>query len=70
MTKSFLFLLPHTNQSYEGMSEAEISSTIASQSQKLGLPVTDALSRPAARLLALVLSAYPFLQQRLPVAAI
>ena len=55
---------------HEGMSEAEISSTIASQSQKLGLPVTDALSRPAARLLALVLSAYPFLQQRLPVAAI
>ena len=48
---------------HEGMSEAEITNTIAAQSEKLGLPVTDALSRPAAHLLAMVVAAYPGLQQ-------
>ena len=55
---------------HEGMSEAEITDTIEVQSQKLGLPVTDALSRPAARLLALVVAAYPALFKGRPVAAI
>lgn len=55
---------------HEGMSEAEITDTIAAQSQKLGLPVTDALSRPAAHLLAMVVGAYPGLQQGELVAAI
>ncbi|SHG62872.1 Uncharacterized conserved protein, NAD-dependent epimerase/dehydratase family [Cognatishimia maritima] len=55
---------------HEGMSEAEITTTIASQTEKLRLPVTDALSRPSARLLAMVVAAYPGLQQRTPVAAI
>ena len=55
---------------HEGMSEAEITSTIAGQSERLGLPVTDALSRPAAHLLAMVVAAYPGLRQRTPVAAI
>jgi len=55
---------------HEGMSEAEITNTIAAQSEKLGLPVTDALSRPAAHLLAMVVSAYPGLRQGIPVAAI
>ncbi len=55
---------------HEGMSEAEIKDTIAGQSEKLGLPVTDALSRPTGHLLAMVLSAYPGLQQGMPVAAI
>jgi uncharacterized NAD-dependent epimerase/dehydratase family protein len=55
---------------HEGMSEAEITDTIAAQSQKLGLPVTDALARPAAHLLAMVVAAYPGLTQRPAVAAI
>ncbi len=53
---------------HEGMSEAEISGTITSQSEILGLPVTDALSRPAAHLLAMVIAAYPGLQQGTPMA--
>jgi uncharacterized NAD-dependent epimerase/dehydratase family protein len=55
---------------HEGMSEAEIADTIAVQTQQLGLPVTDALSRPVAHLLAMVVAAYPGLQQGSPVAAI
>ncbi|WP_299695202.1 DUF1611 domain-containing protein [uncultured Tateyamaria sp.] len=54
---------------HEGMSEAEITDTIVAQTEKLGLPVTDALSRPAAHLLAMVVAAYPGLQQGTPVAA-
>jgi len=55
---------------HEGMSEAEIADTIAAQSQLLGLPVTDALSRPTSHLLAMVFSAYPSLRQGPSVAAI
>ena len=54
---------------HEGMSETEIANTITAQSEKLGLPVTDALSRPAAHLLAMVIAAYPGLQQGAPMAA-
>ena len=54
---------------HEGMSDAEITKTIAAQSDSLGLPVTDALSRPAAHLLAMVVAAYPGLQQGTPMAA-
>jgi uncharacterized NAD-dependent epimerase/dehydratase family protein len=55
---------------HEDMSDAEITDAIAAQSEGLGLPATDALSRPAAHLLAMVLAAYPGLQQGTPVAAI
>jgi uncharacterized NAD-dependent epimerase/dehydratase family protein len=55
---------------HEEMSETEIATTIADYSQKLGLPVTDALSRPAARLLNLVVSAYPGLRLGVVAAAI
>ncbi len=55
---------------HEGMSESEITSAITVQSEKLGLPVTDALSRPAAHLLAMVVASYPDLQQETPMAAI
>jgi len=55
---------------HEGMSEAEITNTITAQSEKLGLPVTDALSRPAAHLLAMIVAVYPGLQQGTPVAAV
>lgn len=54
---------------HEGMSEAEITATIASQSHTLGLPVTDPLARPTEHLLAMVTAAYPDLTQRPPVAA-
>ncbi len=55
---------------HEAMSDVEISETITAQSQKLGLPVTDALARPAAHLLAMVVAAYPGLTQRPIMAAI
>ncbi|MFY0616950.1 MAG: DUF1611 domain-containing protein [Shimia sp.] len=54
---------------HEGMSETELTNTITAQREKLGLPVTDAISRPAAHLLAMVVAAFPGLQQRLPAAA-
>lgn len=55
---------------HEGMTEAEIIETIAAQSYKLGLPVTDALAKPVSHLLAMVVAAYPGLMQGPPVAAI
>ncbi len=55
---------------HEGMSKTEVADMIREQSQVLGLPVTDALGRPVAQLLAMVLAAYPGLQQGTPVAAI
>ena len=54
---------------HEGMTEAEIKAEIADSSEKLGLPVTDALSCPTARLVGLVLSAYPDLLRKPNVAA-
>lgn len=55
---------------HEGMSGAEITNTIAAQSEELGLPVTDVLSRPAAHLLAMVVAADPGLQQGTPKVAV
>ncbi len=54
---------------HEGMDEAEIAGAITTHAQKYGLPVTDALSRPAAELLAMVVSAFPKLSQARPVAS-
>lgn len=47
---------------HEGMSKAEVDVAIRNYSRDLGLPVTDALLRPAAHLAELVLSAYPHLR--------
>ncbi|MGJ8588917.1 MAG: DUF1611 domain-containing protein [Yoonia sp.] len=55
---------------HEAMSDTEVTDAIAAHSLELGLPVTDPLSRPAAHLLAMVVSAYPGLRQGPPVAAI
>lgn len=55
---------------HEGMTEAEITEAITSQAQKLGVPVTDALSRPSAHLLAMIEEAYPELRQSAPAALI
>ncbi|UWQ94556.1 DUF1611 domain-containing protein [Rhodobacteraceae bacterium M385] len=54
---------------HEGMSDSEITSTIAEQSGILGLPVTDALNRPIANILAMVTAAYPGLRNGPPMAA-
>ena len=55
---------------HEDMSETELSSAIAGYSETLDLPVTDALNRPITHLLAMVVAAYPGLQQETPMAAI
>lgn len=47
---------------HEGMTEAGITDAIASYTHILDLPVSDALSRPAADLAELVFSAYPHLR--------
>ncbi len=47
---------------HEGMTEVEIGSAIGTYSHDLGIPVTDALNRPAAHLAEMVLSAYPRLR--------
>ena len=54
---------------HEGMSEKEITKAIVDQTELLGLPVTDALSRPTAHLLSMVVAAYPDLRQGSPMAA-
>ncbi|MEQ8651205.1 MAG: DUF1611 domain-containing protein [Kiloniellales bacterium] len=53
---------------HEGMTDSEIGAAITVYSRSLNLPVTDALSRPAARLAELVLSAFPWLRS-IPVVA-
>ncbi|WP_341365911.1 DUF1611 domain-containing protein [Yoonia sp. BS5-3] len=55
---------------HEGMSDAEVTNAISVQTDKLALPVTDALSRPAAHLLTMVVAAYPGLQQGTPKVAV
>ena len=54
---------------HEGMTETEITTAIVDYSEKLELPVTDALNRPIEHLVRLVLTAYPELQQKPVVAA-
>lgn len=44
---------------HEAMTEAEISSAITLYEQELGIPVTDALTRPTKDLVDMVLSAFP-----------
>ena len=55
---------------HEGMTDAQISHAIADHTHRLGLPVTDALSRPEAHLLAMVMEAFPGLRQEPAMAAI
>jgi len=54
---------------HEHMTDAEITTSITDHEERLGLPVTDALSRSAGHLLNIVASAYPSLMKR-PVKAI
>ncbi|SMX25708.1 DUF1611 domain-containing protein [Boseongicola aestuarii] len=55
---------------HEAMADAEVTDTITELSHSLGLPVTDAISRAPAQLLAIVTGAYPNLERRLLQAAI
>ena len=49
---------------HENMNDHEVSAAISQYQQELGIPVTDALTRPAEHLLSMVLTAFPGLQER------
>ena len=44
---------------HENMTDAEVSSAITRYERELGIPVTDALTRPPERLVDMVLSGFP-----------
>jgi uncharacterized NAD-dependent epimerase/dehydratase family protein len=44
---------------HEGMDDAELTAAIALYEAELAIPVTDAVSRPASRLVTMVLRAFP-----------
>jgi uncharacterized NAD-dependent epimerase/dehydratase family protein len=44
---------------HEGMNDAELTAAIALYEAELAIPVTDAISRPASRLVAMVVRAFP-----------
>ncbi|TDP95327.1 putative NAD-dependent epimerase/dehydratase family protein [Leucobacter luti] len=46
---------------HEGMSDREVGATIVNYERDLGLPTTDPLTRPAAKLASIVLQAFPVL---------
>jgi len=50
---------------HEQMSDAEVSAAIALYELELGIPATDALTRPIGRLVDMVLSAFPQLEPTL-----
>jgi uncharacterized NAD-dependent epimerase/dehydratase family protein len=52
---------------HEDMTDAEVSAAIVLYERTLGIPATDALSRPADRLVRMVLTAFPRLEETLPV---
>lgn len=47
---------------HEGLDDAEVTAAIALSEAELAIPVTDAVSRPAARLVSMVLRAFPELK--------
>jgi len=50
---------------HENMSDNEVSTAIKQYEQELGIPTTDALTRPTERLVAMVIAAFPELQGKL-----
>ena len=50
---------------HEDMTDAEVSAAIILYELELGIPATDALTRPTARLVDMVLAAFPALEKRL-----
>lgn len=55
---------------HEDMTEAEISAAITLYESELGIPVTDALTRPPERLVEMVIAAFPELEARLTAAVL
>ncbi len=53
---------------HENMSDAEVSAAISLYEGELGIPATDALSRPPERLVDMVLAAFPTLEEKLTAA--
>ncbi len=51
---------------HEGMTDAEVTEAIKLYERELGVPVTDALTRPPERLLDMVIGAFPDLERKLP----
>ena len=49
---------------HENMTDAEVSAAVTLYQAELGIPVTDALTRPADRLTAMVFAAFPELEER------
>ena len=54
---------------HEDMTDAEVSAAIILYELELGIPATDALTRPAGRLVDMVLAAFPALEARLATGA-
>jgi uncharacterized NAD-dependent epimerase/dehydratase family protein len=54
---------------HENMTESEVTAAITMYELELGLPATDALTRPTEQLLAMVFAAFPDLEEKSPIAA-
>lgn len=54
---------------HENMKDTEVSAAIVQYERELGIPVTDALTRSPKHLAAMVIAAFPNLQENLPTAA-
>ena len=54
---------------HENMTDAEVSAAITLYELELGIPATDALTRPTGRLLDMVFAAFPGLEKKLPTEA-
>ena len=54
---------------HENMTDGEVGAAITSYERELGIPATDALTRSPARLVAMVLSAFPELKEKLTASA-
>ncbi|MDA3960075.1 MAG: DUF1611 domain-containing protein [Planctomycetota bacterium] len=50
---------------HEGMSDVDVSGSMLRYERQLGIPVTDALSRPTQRLVSMVMDAFPQLRARM-----
>ena len=55
--------------SHENMTDTEVSAAITLYEYELGIPATDALTRPPERLVEMVLAAFPELEEELPASA-
>ena len=54
---------------HEMLTDAEVSTAITRYEDELGIPATDALTRPEGRLVDMVLAAFPELEEKLNASA-